>query len=133
MQVQVGVQARPQYRGFRDLTVYKVSYQLALEIFEQTKTFPAFERYSLIDQIRRSSRSIVAHIAEAWRHRDYPAWFVSKLVDANGEAAETEIWLDMSRDIGYLKNDAHDTLLAKCDEVERMLHSMIENSTKFCR
>jgi len=133
VQAQVGAKARPNYRGFRDLTVYKVSYGLALEIFKETKAFPQIERYSLTDQIRRSSRSVVTHIAEAWRHRAYSAWFVSKLVDAHGEAAETEVWLDMSRDFGYIENDVHDLLLAKCDEVERMLHAMIYNPAKFCR
>jgi len=74
-----------QYRGYRDLKVYKLSYQLALEIFEVTKMFPKDERYSLTDQIRRSSRSIPANLAEAWKKRRYEKAFVSKLIDCAGE------------------------------------------------
>jgi len=91
------------YRGYRDLIVYKEAYQLALEIHEVTKGYPKEERYSLIDQIRRSSRSVPANLAEAWKKRRYEKAFVSKLIDCAGEAGETEVWLDFSRDFGYIE------------------------------
>ena len=81
-----------EYRGFRDLIVYQKSYKLAMEIFELTKTFPKEEKYSLIDQIRRSSRAVPANISAAWVRRRYPKFFVSKLLDALEEEAETEVW-----------------------------------------
>ncbi len=121
------------YRGFRDLTVYQAAYELAKEIHERTKQFPPAERYSLTDQIRRSSRSVVAHVAEAWKHRLYPSWFRSKLVDASGEAAETEVWLDFSRDWGYLDKSVHADLIDRCDQVERMLYTMTQHPERFCR
>jgi four helix bundle protein len=86
-----------QYRGFRDLKVYQLSYQLALEIFEITKGYPKEELYSLTDQIRRSSRSTPSNIAEAWRRRRYPKSFVNKLTDSLTEESETEVWLDFSK------------------------------------
>ena len=79
------------YRGFRDLKVYQLSYQLAREVFEASKGFPSVERYSLTDQLRRSSRSVAGQIAEAWRHRGYRPWFISKLSGAHGEASETGV------------------------------------------
>jgi len=85
-----------EYKGFRDLKAYQLSYQLALEIFELTKKFPKEEVYSLTDQIRRSSRSVPSNIAEAWRKRKYPKSFVSKLIDSLAEESETEVSLDFS-------------------------------------
>jgi four helix bundle protein len=82
------------YQGFRDLIVYQKSYKLAMEIFEITKSFPKEEKYSLVDQIKRSSRSVPANIAEAWVKRKYPKSFVSKLLDSLAEEAETEVWID---------------------------------------
>ncbi len=84
-------------RGFRDLKVYQLSYRLAMEIFELSKSFPKEERYALTDQIRRSSRSVAANIAEGYRKRQYPKLFVLKMVNADGEAAETQVWLDTAR------------------------------------
>ena len=89
-------------RHFRELDVYKMSLDAAMEIFEISKGFPGEERYSLTDQIRRSSRSVCANIAEAWRKRRYPAAFVSKLSDSESEAAETEVWLELAVRCGYL-------------------------------
>ncbi len=83
-------------KSFRNLEVYKRSFDAALEIFKITKNFPAEEKYSLIDQIRRSSRSVCANIAEAWKKRIYPAAFVAKLSDSAAEAAETQVWLEFS-------------------------------------
>jgi four helix bundle protein len=104
-----------------------------MKIFEITKSFPKEEIYSLIDQIRRSSRSIPANIAESWAKRIYPKVFVNKLTDALGEENETEVWLDFSRDCNYITSQQHDELIEKYDEVRRMLISMINTPEKFCK
>ncbi|MBW1701465.1 MAG: four helix bundle protein [Deltaproteobacteria bacterium] len=121
------------YRGYRDLKVYTLSYQLALDIHEITKGYPKEEKYSLTDQIRRSSRSVPANIAEAWKKRRYEKAFVSKLIDCAGEAGETEVWLDFSKDFKYLTNEQYQDLMKRYDEVNRMLYGMIDKSDKFCR
>jgi four helix bundle protein len=123
----------PRYRGYRDLKVYQLSYALAMDVFRETRSFPVEERYSLVDQLRRSSRSIVANIAEAWKKRRYEKMFVSKLTDCSGEAAEVEVWLDFSLDCGYLTKDKHEHFVARYDEVSRMLYSMIDQPEKFCK
>jgi four helix bundle protein len=119
------------YNGYRDLKVYQLSYKLAMDIFEITKTFPKEERYSLTDQIRRSSRSIPANIAEAWKKRIYLKMFVSKIIDAAGEAGETEVWLGVSKDTGYLPKEKYEEFISGYDEVNRMLYGMIEKREKF--
>ena len=121
------------YRGYRDLKVYQMAYQIALDIHQFTKTFPKEEKYSLTDQIRRSSRSVPANLAEAWKKRRYEKAFISKLIDCAGEAGETEVWLDFSKDFGYLKDDQYEKLMQKYDEVNRMLYGMIDKADKFCR
>ena len=120
------------YRGFRDLIVYQLSYKLSVEIFETTKSFPKEEKYSLTDQIRRSSRSVASNIAEAWSRRKYPKSFVSKLIDALGEADETTVWLDFSKDFKYIKNAILSYFISKYEEVCKMLYSMINSPDKFC-
>jgi four helix bundle protein len=120
------------YRGFRDLIVYQKSYKLAMEIFEITKSFPKEEKYSLVDQIRRSSRSVPANIAEAWVKRKYPKSFISKLLDSLAEEAETEVWIDMSKDCKYIDDQLHNSLLERYQEVAKMLNSMINTPEKFC-
>jgi four helix bundle protein len=122
---------REAYRGYRDLKAYQVSYKFALEIHEITKTFPKEEKYSLTDQVRRASRSIPANIAEAWKKRRYQKMFVSKIVDAAGEAGETEVWLDFARDFGYLDEPKHKDLLNRYEEVNKMLYGMIDKADKF--
>ena len=89
-------------RHFRELDVYRMAVDAAMRVFELSKGFPVEERYSLTDQVRRSARSVCANIAEAWRKRRYPNAFVSKLSDAEAEAAETEVWLDLAVRCGYL-------------------------------
>ncbi len=123
--------ANEAYRGYRDLKVYQLSYKLALEIHEITKFFPKEEKYSLTDQIRRSSRSVPAIIAEAWKKRRYQKMFVAKIVDAAGEAGETEVWLDFSKDFGYLDEAKYRELTNRYEEVNKMLNSMIEKADKF--
>jgi len=120
------------YRGYRDLRVYQLSYGLAMEVFHDSKQFPKEEMYSLTDQLRRASRSIPGLIAEAWRKRRYEKTFVAKLTDAWGEQGETEVWLDMSSECGYLPPERHAYYRKKYEEVGKMLYSMIEQPEKFC-
>ena len=91
--------------GYRNLKVYQLAYKLAMEIFHESKSFPTGERYSLTDQIRRASRSVAANIAEGYRKRQYGKMFVSKMADADGEATETQVWLDFARDCCYLSEE----------------------------
>ena len=104
-----------------------------MDIFEITKSFPKEEKYSLVDQMRRSSRSIPANIAEAWKKRLYPKMFVSKIIDAAGEAGETEVWLNFSRDSGYLAESNYRVFINGYDEVNRMLYGMIDKQDKLCK
>lgn len=112
----------------QDLIVYKKAFDLAMKIFEVTKTFPREETYSLTDQIRRSSRSVSANIAEAWRKRLYEAAFIAKLNDAEGEAAETETWIEYSVRCEYLERDLAKELFIEYEEVISILVSMRKNS-----
>ncbi|WKZ59583.1 MAG: four helix bundle protein [Cyclobacteriaceae bacterium] len=120
-------------QSFRDLTVYKKAFELAMEIFEVSKTFPKEERYSLTDQIRRSSRAVCSCIAEAYRKRNYQAYFVSKSSDADMENSETQAWLDFAQACKYIHDDQYHDLLAKSEEVGRMLNHMVENPEKYLR
>lgn len=117
--------------GHKSLRVYQLAYELSMEIFHPTKTFPSEEKYSLIDQIRRSSRAVSANIAEGYRKRRYPKMFVSKMADADGEAAETQTWLDYSLDSGYISIEIHDSIHSRYESVGAMLGSMIRNPDKF--
>ena len=107
-----------------DLIVYKKSIELAMRIFEISKKFPKEETYSLTDQVRRSSRSVPANIAEAWRKRRYSAAFVSKLNDAEGETAETQTWIELAVKCGYLVRATAKELFKEYDEVISILVSM---------
>ena len=120
------------YRGFRDLIVYQLSYKLAVEIFNETKNFSKEEKYALVDQIRRASRSIPANISEAWSRRKYPKSFVNKLIESDGETSETTVWLDFSKAHGYIKSEKHSYFTDKYEEVSKMLNSMINSPEKFC-
>lgn len=117
--------------GIKGLKVYQLAYKLAMEIFEVTKQFPKEEKYSLTDQIRRSSRSVCANIGEAYRKKKYPKHFVSKLTDSDSECAETLIWIDFSYDCKYIDKATKDRLYAKYEEVGKMLGVMIQNPEKF--
>ena len=125
-----GTQAKG-FQGHRDLRVYQLAYSLAMHIFKESKTFPQEEHYSLTSQIRRSSRSVAANIAEGFRKRQYPNMFVSKLADSDAEATETQVWLDFARDCGYLSTEHHKGLVARYEEVGRMLHAMIDHPERF--
>src|SRR4051794_23710209 len=110
-----------------ELEVYKKAFDAAMEIFASSKAFPKEETYSLSDQIRRSSRSVCANLAEAWRKRRYPAAFVAKLSDAESEAAETQVWLQFAVECGHLDRDRAASLYQTYDEVIRMLVAMIHH------
>ncbi|HRO42098.1 MAG TPA: four helix bundle protein [Flavipsychrobacter sp.] len=116
---------------FRELTAYKKAFQLAMEIFQVTKKFPKEETYSLTDQIRRSSRSVFANIAEAYRKRRYPAHFVSKISDADMENTETQVWIDFATSCEYLQSDTRIQLLSLSEEVGKLLQHMINNPERF--
>ncbi len=118
-------------KGYRDLIVYQKAFALAMKIFELTKNFPKEERYSLVDQIKRSSRSVCSCIAEAYRKRKYQAYFVNKCSDADGENSETIVWLEFSLACNYITENDFNQLEQDSEEVGRMLNSMIENPEKF--
>ena len=123
----------PYTNSHRDLIVYKKALQLSLGIFERSKLFPKDEMFSLTNQIRRSSRSIGAQIAEAWAKRRYERHFISKLTDADGEQNETQHWLEVARDCGYLNEKETDLMLADCEEIGRLIGGMIAKSDLFCK
>ena len=115
----------------KDLAVYKTAFQLAMEIFELTKSFPPEERYALTSQIRRSSRSICLNLREAWAKRRYEPHFVSKLTDRDGENSETDSSLDFAKECGYLSPEEHASLTSACAEIGRMIGGMIKKSDAF--
>jgi len=118
--------------NFKDLIVYKKAFEQAMKIFYLTKKFPPDEKYSLTDQIRRSSRSICTNIGEAWRKRRYSAHFVSKLTDSDAETSETIIWLDFALECDYLGSAVYRELASKYEQIGKMLGSMISMPEKFC-
>jgi four helix bundle protein len=115
----------------KDLEVYKKACDLAMKIFTLSKKFPDEERFALTSQIRRSSRSVCLNLREAWAKRRYEAHFISKLTDCDGENSETDSSLDFARDCGFLNLEEHRDLTGICDEVGRMLGSMIKNPRPF--
>ncbi|MGB0886765.1 MAG: four helix bundle protein [Vicingaceae bacterium] len=117
--------------SFKDLTVYKKAFALAMEVFEMTKTFPKEERYALIDQIRRCSRSVCSNLGEGYRKRQYPAHFVAKISDADMENSETQVWLDFSLACKYINEETHKDKTEKSIEIGRMLNHMINNPKKY--
>ena len=118
-------------KSAKDLTVYVKAYELAMRVFVVSKTFPKEEQYSLTSQIRRSSRSVCLNLREAWAKRRYPAHFVSKLTDCDGENSETDSSLDFAKDCGFVSPEVHSDLTAKCIEIGKMLGSMIQNPEPF--
>ncbi|MDA3892110.1 MAG: four helix bundle protein [Salinivirgaceae bacterium] len=119
--------------SFKELQVYKLSRELAFEIFIITKLFPSEEKYSLTDQIRRSSRSIGAQIGESWGKRRYEKHFISKLTDADSEQFETQHWLEVSLECNYIEESVKNSLTIKCESIGKMLQSMINKSNIFCK
>jgi len=120
-----------QINSAKDLKVYKVAYDLAMRIFELNRTFPPEERFALTGQIRRSSRSVCSNLREAWTKRRYEAHFISKLTDCDGENSETDSSLDFAADCKYITAEQHTDLICRCQEVGRMLGSMMKNPDSF--
>ena len=118
-------------RTHKDLKVYQLSFELGMEIFNLTKSFPKEEKYSLTDQIRRSSRSVSGNIAEAFRKRRYPKSFIAKLTDAEGEAAETQVWLDYAHACSYIDSETQRNLFYKYEHIISMIMTMEFNSEKW--
>ncbi|AHW58887.1 four helix bundle protein [Draconibacterium orientale] len=116
---------------FKELIVYQKAFRLAMDIFEVSKTFPKEEKYSLTDQVRRSSRSTCTNVAEAYRKRRYPKHFLSKLTDSDGENSETATWLDFAFACKYLNNDIHERLNNECVEIGKLLNYMMNHPEKF--
>ena len=119
------------YQKINETKVYKLAFELAMKIFEVSKMFPKEERYSLTDQIRRSSRSVCACLAEAHRKRLYEAYYISKISDADMENAETQTWLAFASVCQYLTEKEGKDLLNLSEEVGRLLHHMITNPEKY--
>lgn len=125
---------RQKYRliHFRDLIVYKLAFDCAMTIFELSKQFPAEERYSLIHQMRKSSRSVCSNLAEAWRKRKYKPYFKNKLTDAMAEASETQAWLDFSLACNYIDGKIFEELDSAYLQIIAMLNSMDKKADTFC-
>jgi four helix bundle protein len=119
-------------RNFKGLVVYQVAFDLSRRIFELSKAFPEEEKFSLTCQIRRSSRSIGAQIAEAWAKRRYQRHFVSKLTDADGEQMETQHWARSAFSCGYIERTPASNLIDDLEQVGRLLHGMIDKAESFC-
>ena len=122
-----------QINSAKDLNVYQQAYALSMQIFRVSKSWPTDERYSLTDQIRRSSRSVCANLREAWSKRRYEAHFLSKLSDCDGENSETDTWLDYAKDCGYIDADQHKALTEECRSIGSMIGAMIKNPTPFLK
>ncbi len=117
--------------GFKDLNVYQKAYTLAMEIYTVTKGFPKEEIYSLTCQIRRSSRAVCSNLAEGYRKRQYPAYFVNKVSDADMENSETFVWIDFALDCGYLTKGKSLQLKNQGEEIGKILFHMINHPEKY--
>lgn len=117
--------------NFKQTKVYQKAYALAMEIFEITKLFPKEETYALTDQIRRSSRSVCSCLAEAYRKKQYAAHFIAKVTDADMENSETNVWIDFSASCNYITAEEHRDLIAKNEEIGRLLNHMYHNPEKY--
>jgi len=117
--------------SFKKLLAYEKGFSLAMEIYEISKSFPMEEKFSLTDQIRRSSRSVCANIAEAYRKRRYERHFISKLPDSDAENSETQTWLDFALECGYVSSEVKQELNDKSLEVGKLINYMINNPGKF--
>jgi len=120
-------------RSVRDLDIYQIAFKAAMEIYVLTKSFSIEERYSLVDQIRRSSRSVCSNLAEGWRKRRYKAHFLSKLTDVAQEAAETQTWLEFALQCGYIKQEQFDALDKQYEHIFAMLIAMERKADSFCK
>jgi four helix bundle protein len=118
-------------KGFRELLAYQRGFKLAMDVFEVTKQFPKEEKYSLTDQIRRSSRSVCSNLGEGYRKRRYPAHFISKVSDSDMENTETQVWLDFAFSCKYIDEGTYSDLTERSEEVGKLLYYMLENPEKF--
>ena len=117
--------------NFKETAVYIKAFNQAMELFEVSKSFPKAETYSLTDQVRRSSRSVCANMAEAYRKRRYPANFVSKLTDCDAENSETGVWIDFALKCGYISHELHGKLLVQNEEVGKLLGHMLQYPERY--
>lgn len=117
--------------GVKDLMAYQKAYKLAMDIFWASNEFPSIEKFALTSQIRRSSRSVAANLAEAYRKRQYPAYFLNKLSDCDAENSETQVWIDFAQDCKYWSDEHARTLKGQSLEVGKLLSYMITNPEKF--
>lgn len=119
-------------RHFEELWVYQRGFEAAMEIFQLSRSWPGEEKFSLTDQVRRSSRSVCANIAEAWRKRRYPQHFISKLSDADSEVAETQNWIKFAHACGYITTEQHDQLYASYQQISSGLARMMKDANSWC-
>lgn len=117
-------------KNFKETRLYKLAFELAINVFEISKPFPKEEQYSLTDQIRRSLRSVCTNLAEAYRKKQYPAHFVAKVSDSDMENSETNVWLNFSIACNYLAKEKYDAMLRRHEEIVRMLNHMMNNPDK---
>ena len=117
--------------NFKETTLYQKAFSLAMEIYVVSKSFPNEEKYSLTDQVRRSSRSVCANLAEAYRKKRYPAHFISKLTDCDAENSETNVWIDFALACKYINEETRALLSGKNEEVGKLLSHMINNPEKY--
>jgi four helix bundle protein len=122
---------REAVKNHRDLEVYQVAFEATMQIFEASKRFPVEERYSLTDQMRRSSRSVCANLAEAWRKRRYKAAFIAKLSDAEAEAAETQTWIEFAVKCHYLEPEVGRDIYRTYDQILGQIVNLIKNSASW--
>lgn len=120
-------------KSVRELEVYKLAFSSAMEIYNVTKSFPVEEKYSLTDQIRRSSRSVCSNLAEGWRKRKYKAVFINKLTDSSQEACETQTWLEFSLSCGYIEETIFEELDDKYEHIFAMINNMEKKVDEFCK
>jgi four helix bundle protein len=118
-------------KTYKELNVFQNAMDSSMKIFQITKNFPPEERYSMVDQMRRSSRSVCANLAEAWRKRRYKAMFIAKLSDAESEACETQVWIEFARRCGYLEEAVSDELDAAYDQIIGQIVKMINEADKW--
>ena len=118
-------------KSFKETQVYKLAFEQAIGIFETSKNFPKDETYSLTDQVRRSSRSVCANLAEAYRKKRYPAHFISKASDRDSENSETGVWFDFSFACKYINQQIHEKLILRNEEIGRLLNHMMNNPDKY--
>ena len=128
----MGMERKTSIKHFRDLDVYQKAFRVAMRIFEITKSFPTEEKYSLVDQIRRSSRAVCSNLAEGWRKRKYEAVFKNKLTDSMQEASETQSWLEFSLACQYIGNELFEELDNEYEGIILMINAMEKNANKFC-